>query len=143
MSTVKDALHRIESHERECALRYKNIENRLDEGSEKFKRLESMLEEIGALKDKIRELEDDKNVNPHQKWIHLARAVDSWRIFPRVFLSVYIFLLYYSTMWFMALDQPSLEQSGLISIIVGAGAAWFGLYAGTSNSSKSFKGEDK
>ena len=24
-----------------------------------------------------------------------------------------------------------IEQSGLISIIVGAGAAWFGLYAGT------------
>jgi hypothetical protein len=44
-------------------------------------------------------------------------------------------------MWFMALETPSLEQSGLISIIVGAGAAWFGLYAGTSGSSKSFKGE--
>ena len=108
-----------------------------------LKKFMAMVEEIGALKDKIRELEDDKNVNPHQKWIHLARAVDSWRIFPRVFLSVYIFLLYYSTMWFMSLDEPSLEQSGLISIIVGAGAAWFGLYAGTSNSSKSFKGEDK
>ena len=108
-----------------------------------LKKFMAMVEEIGALKDKIRELEDDKNVNPHQKWIHLARAVDSWRIFPRVFLSVYIFLLYYSTMWFMALDQPSLEQSGLISIIGGAWAAWFGLYAGTSNSSKGFKGEDK
>ena len=108
-----------------------------------LKKFMAMVEEIGALKDRIRELEDDKNVNPHQKWIHLARAVDSWRIFPRVFLSVYIFLLYYSTMWFMAIDQPSLEQSGLISIIVGAGAAWFGLYAGTSNSSKGFKGEDK
>ena len=108
-----------------------------------LKKFMAMVEEIGALKDKIRDLEDKRNVNPHQKWIHLARAVDSWRIFPRVFLSVYIFLLYYSTMWFMALDEPSLEQSGLISIIVGAGAAWFGLYAGTSNSSKSFKGEDK
>ena len=108
-----------------------------------LKKFMAMVEEIGALKDKIRDLEDEKNVNPHQKWIHLARAVDSWRIFPRAFLSVYIFLLYYSTMWFMALDQPSLEQSGLISIIVGAGAAWFGLYAGTSNSSKGFKGEDK
>ncbi len=102
----------------------------------------AMIQEISELKDKIRDLEADKNVNPHQKWIHLARAVDAWRIFPRVFLSVYIFLLYYSTMWFMALEDPSLEQSGLISIIVGAGAAWFGLYAGTSNQSKKFKGED-
>lgn len=74
----------------------------------------------------------DSSKNPYQKWIHLAKAVDAWRIFPRAFLSVYIFLLYYSTIWFMSLENPSLEQSGLISIIVGAGAAWFGLYAGTS-----------
>ena len=107
-----------------------------------LKKFMAMVEEIRALKDKIRDLEDKRNVNPHQKWIHLARAIDSWRIFPRAFLSVYIFLLYYSTMWFMALEEPSFEQSGLISIIVGAGAAWFGLYAGTSNSSKGFKGED-
>ena len=73
----------------------------------------------------------DSSKNPYQSWIHLARAVDAWRIFPRLFLSVYVFLLYYSTMWFMGLEEPTLEQSGLISIIVGAGAAWFGLYAGT------------
>jgi len=73
----------------------------------------------------------DSSKNPYQGWIHIARAVDAWRIFPRLFLSVYVFLLYYSTMWFMGLENPSLEQSGLISIIVGAGAAWFGLYAGT------------
>ena len=92
------------------------------------------------------ELEIDTNINntginPYQKSIHLAKAVDAWRIFPRLFLSVYMFLLYYSTMWFMSLPEPSLEQSGLISIIVGAGAAWFGLYSGTSSSSKSFKGD--
>ena len=72
----------------------------------------------------------DSSKNPYQSWIHMARAVDAWRIFPRLFLSVYVFLLYYSTMWFMGLENPSLEQSGLISIIVGAGAAFFGLYVG-------------
>jgi len=79
----------------------------------------------------------DSSKNPYQKWIDLAKAVDAWRIFPRAFLSVYIFLLYYSTIWFMGLENPSLEQSGLISIIVGAGAAWFGLYAGTSKNKNS------
>ena len=103
----------------------------------------AMIEEIGSLKDKIRDLEDETTRNPHQKWIFLAQAVDSWRIFPRAFLSVYMYLLYYTTFWFMALEAPSFEQSGLISIVVGAGAAWFGLYAGTSGASKSFKGEDK
>ena len=102
-----------------------------------------MIQEISALKDKIRDLEAENNVNPHQKWIFLAQAVDSWRIFPRMFLTVYIVLLYKCTIWFMALETPSFEQSGLISIVVGARAAWFGLYAGTTGSSKSFKGEDK
>ena len=103
----------------------------------------ALLQEQSTLKDRIRELEDEGTKNPHQKWIFLAQAVDSWRIFPRAFLSVYMYLLYFTTFWFMDLEAPSFEQSGLISIVVGAGAAWFGLYAGTSGSSKSFKGEDK
>jgi hypothetical protein len=70
--------------------------------------------------------------NPWQRWIWLSNMVDAWRIFPRAFLSIYMFLLYYCTIWFMDLPEPTLEQSGLVSIIVGAGAAWFGLYAGTS-----------
>ena len=102
-----------------------------------------LLQEQSRLKDRIRELEDEGTKNPHQRWIFLAQAVDSWRIFPRAFLAVYIVLLYYTVMWFMELEAPSFEQSGLISVIVGAGAAWFGLYAGTSGASKSFKGEDK
>ena len=78
----------------------------------------------------------ESSKNPYQCWIHMARAVDAWRIFPRLFLSVYVFLLYYSTMWFMGLEEPTLEQSGLISIIVGAGAAWFGLYTGSRSGKK-------
>ena len=73
----------------------------------------------------------EEGKNKYQKWIDLAEAVDSWRIFPRAFLSVYIFLLYYSTMWFMGLPDPNSQQAGLISIIGGAGAAWFGLYTGS------------
>ena len=84
------------------------------------------------LKDRIRELEADDMINPWQKWIHLARAVDAWRIWPRAFLSVYIFLIYFVVMWFLDLPEPSMEQSGLISILVGAGAAWFGLYVNSA-----------
>ena len=87
------------------------------------------------------ELEIDTNMvdsskNRYQGLIDLAKAVDQWRIFPRLFLSVYIYLLYKVTIWFMNLPQPSFEQSGLVSIVVGAGAAWFGLYAGTSKDKK-------
>ena len=73
-------------------------------------------------------------VNPYQKWIHLARTVDAWRIFPRVFVGVYIVLLYKVITWFMTLPEPNLEQAGLVSIVTGAMAAVFGIYAGTSGS---------
>jgi len=78
----------------------------------------------------------DSSKNRYQGLIDLARAVDAWRIFPRMFLSVYIFLLYKVVIWYMNLTGPTMEQSGLVSIVVGAGAAWFGLYTGTSKGKK-------
>jgi len=98
----------------------------------------ALLQEKSALKDRIRELEDIKNDNPYQKLIFVAQAVDSWRIIPRAFLSVYMYLLYYTTFWFMGLEDPTMQQSGLISVVVGAGAAWFGLYTNSSKSKGDF-----
>ena len=82
------------------------------------------------------ELEVDTSVkdlgpNPFAWVIHLARAVDAWRIFPRIFITTYIYLLYKVVVWYMELPNPTMEQSGLVSIVVGAGAAWFGLYTGS------------
>jgi len=70
--------------------------------------------------------------NRYQNIIDLAKAVDAWRIFPRLFLTIYIILLYKTVIWFMALSDPNMNQAGLISVVVGAGAAWFGLYTGSS-----------
>jgi len=95
----------------------------------------------GATKKVKLDLEVDTSVkdlgpNPYAKVIHMARAVDAWRIFPRLFLTVYIILLYKTVIWYMELAAPSMEQSGLISVVVGAGAAWFGLYTGSSKKDK-------
>jgi len=103
----------------------------------------AMVQEIGALKDKIRDLEDESTKNPHQRWIFLASAIDSWRIFPRIFVVVYIYLMYESVMWFMLLPEPNIEQSALVSVVVGAMGVVFGVYSGKSGQSKGFKGEDK
>ncbi len=50
MATVKEALLKLEAHERECAVRmeaiedkFKAIEKRLDEGSIRFKKTEMMV----------------------------------------------------------------------------------------------------
>ena len=40
---MNDAIKRIDSHEKECALRYENIEKRLEDGSKRFDRLELMI----------------------------------------------------------------------------------------------------
>lgn len=40
---MENARSRIDQHEEICALRYKNIEDRLDSGSKRFIRLESMI----------------------------------------------------------------------------------------------------
>ena len=36
-------LNELKTHQRECALRYERIEERLEEGSEKFKKLEMLI----------------------------------------------------------------------------------------------------
>lgn len=36
MPTAKESLAKLEAHERECAVRYGNIEKRLDKGDVKF-----------------------------------------------------------------------------------------------------------
>ena len=43
MTTAKDALNAIESHERECRAIYKSIDKRLEAGSKRFDKLEMML----------------------------------------------------------------------------------------------------
>ena len=43
MSTVKESFSKIEAHERECTIRYANIEKRLEDGSKRFDKLENMI----------------------------------------------------------------------------------------------------
>jgi hypothetical protein len=68
------------------------------------------------------------DVNPWMRWVHFAHMIDSFRLFPRIVFGVYILLMGSSGFWFMSLVAPTVAQAGFISTIVGAGAAWFGLY---------------
>ena len=43
VSESQQTLAELKTHQRECALRYERIEERLNEGSEKFKKLEMMI----------------------------------------------------------------------------------------------------
>jgi hypothetical protein len=61
-------------------------------------------------------------------WWNAPGYFDKWRVFPRIFISMYIWMLYETSVWFMALPDPTNAQAGFVSAVVGAGAAWFGLY---------------
>lgn len=67
--------------------------------------------------------------------------LNRWRIWPRLIITLYGFAFYRTTEWFMALEDPTNAQAGFVSVIVGAGAGFFGIYVNgktneaTSNSS--------
>ena len=50
-------------------------------------------------------------------------------------------IVFYQTCnWFMNLTDPNNAQAGFVSVIVGAGAAWFGIYVNGTKSSVKGKG---
>ena len=38
-----DTISKLEAHERECAIRYENIEKRMESGSKRFDKLENLI----------------------------------------------------------------------------------------------------
>ena len=72
-------------------------------------------------------------MNKNSLWWNAPEYFSRWRLFPRAFISMYIYLLYDVVQWFMALPDPNTQQAGLVSVLVGSGAAWFGLYVNSSS----------
>ncbi len=58
----------------------------------------------------------------------LPQFLSNWRTVPRIMMALYGLVFYNTMQWFMALDAPNNAQAGFVSVVVGAGAAWFGLY---------------
>ena len=71
--------------------------------------------------------------------------LDSWRIVPRLLILSYMIVFYQTCNWFMNLSDPNNAQAGFVSVVVGAGAAWFGLYVngGKSNINVSAISEER
>jgi len=61
--------------------------------------------------------------------------LDDWRIVPRALILSYMIVFYQTCNWFMKLPDPNNAQAGFVSVVVGAGAAWFGLYVNKGRAS--------
>ena len=69
-------------------------------------------------------------------WYNKTSGIlDKFRVIPRLVMLAYIYAFYSTTVWFMALSNPTNAQAAFISTIVGAGAAFFGLYVGKPGAS--------
>ena len=82
--------------------------------------------------------EEEEEIAPEPvSWYNniTSSKIDKWRIWPRLLITLYGVMFFRTTEWFMSLPEPSNAQSAFISVIVGAGAAWFGLYCGSGGSS--------
>ena len=54
--------------------------------------------------------------------------LDSWRIVPRILVTLYGVQVYRVGEWFMSLPEPSNAQAAFVSTVFGASAGFFGLY---------------
>lgn len=87
------------------------------------------------------EVEFDTTTKEHkpskfQTLLEFADVLDAYRVFPRAFIATYMYLLIETAQWFMTIPEPNASQAGLISVVIGAGAAWFGLYTSTGSGRK-------
>lgn len=63
-----------------------------------------------------------------QKLLNLSEVVDSWRVFPRIFLFVYISILWHGHQWFTAVENPIQLQYDYINTLwlaAGGITAWY------------------
>ena len=65
-----------------------------------------------------------------EDWTH---AIDSFKVIPRAVILLYMYLTYKTVFWYMGLDSPSLEQSGMVSVLTSANAVAMGLFMGRSS----------
>tara|TARA_B100000686_G_C15807184_1_gene487146 strand:- start:165 stop:428 length:264 start_codon:yes stop_codon:yes gene_type:complete len=66
----------------------------------------------------------------------IPEMLDNWRVIPRLLIFLYAVVFYQTMNWFMLLENPNNAQAGFVSVIVGAGAAWFGLYVNSGSGKK-------
>ena len=81
-------------------------------------------------------VEVDRSTTEEAVWYNMidSSVIDKWRIWPRMLITLYGVMFYKVTDWFMTLPDPTNAQSAFVSVVVGAGAAWFGLYCGSGGS---------
>lgn len=59
-----------------------------------------------------------------------AKYIDDLKLLPRLMMLAVTILSYQSVHWYMSLPDPSVQQSGLVSVCMGALTGCFGIWLG-------------
>lgn len=59
-----------------------------------------------------------------------AKYIDDLKILPRFMMLAVTVLTYKAVLWFMTLPDPTVAQSGLVSVCMGALTGCFGIWMG-------------
>lgn len=59
-----------------------------------------------------------------------AKYIDDLKILPRIMMLAVTILTYKAVLWFMTLPDPTVAQSGLVSVCMGALTGCFGIWMG-------------
>ena len=62
----------------------------------------------------------------------IPEFMSNWRLIPRTLMALYCLVFYRVIDWFMLMPDPTNAQAGFVSVVVGAGAGFFGLYTNSS-----------
>ena len=65
--------------------------------------------------------------------------LNQYRLVPRIIVALYGYVFWDVATWFMALPNPTAPQAAFVSAIIGAAAAFFGLYVNSGASLKEIK----
>lgn len=61
----------------------------------------------------------------------LSEKFDQWRVVPRLLMITMLFSTYRVVEWYMALPDPTTQQTTLVSIMTGMLSGSFGLFLGS------------
>jgi hypothetical protein len=58
----------------------------------------------------------------------MSTVLDEWKVWPRVMMLVFTLMSWRVVEWFMNLPDPSVQQAGLVSVVMGAATGAFGIW---------------
>ncbi len=62
------------------------------------------------------------------RYIMVMTVLDEWKVWPRGMMMVFTLMSWRVVEWFMNLPDPSMQQAGLVSVVMGAATGAFGIW---------------